>query len=306
MNLTTQKRLAASILKVGVNRVWIDPDEIEEVSRAITRDGIKQLIDQGIIKAKPKTGISSYRSKKIKEQKKKGKRKGRGSIKGAKNARTPKKQVWMKTIRALRTDLKDMRDAGEIDRTTYRKLYKMAKGGAFRSKSYMKTYARDHDLIKYVRISNANCIVQVINVGKDGDETVVSAHSKELNKLGWLAGNKNTSAVYLTAYLCGKKAVAAGIDYAVADIGLKSPIRGSKVFAAVKGAADAGLNVPYGESIIPTEDRINGEHIAEYAESLDEEELNKKFSQYLAKGLQPTDLPEHFEEIKNKIDEAEL
>ena len=73
MNLTTQKRLAASILKVGVNRVWIDPDEIEEVSRAITRDGIKQLIDQGIIKAKPKTGISSYRSKKIKEQKKKGK-----------------------------------------------------------------------------------------------------------------------------------------------------------------------------------------------------------------------------------------
>ena len=142
-----------------------------------------------------------------------------------------------------------------------------------------------------VRISNANCIVQVINVGKDGDETVVSAHSKELNKLGWLAGNKNTSAVYLTAYLCGKKAVAAGIDYAVADIGLKSPIRGSKVFAAVKGAADAGLNVPYGESII---------------ESLDEEELNKKFSQYLAKGLQPTDLPEHFEEIKNKIDEAEL
>ncbi|MBO7443322.1 MAG: 50S ribosomal protein L18, partial [Methanobrevibacter sp.] len=82
--------------------------------------------------------------------------------------------------------------------------------------------------------------------------------------------------------------------------------RGSKVFAAVKGAADAGLNLPYGESIIPSEDRINGEHIAEYAESLDEEELNKKFSQYLAKGLQPTDLPEHFEEIKNKIDEAEL
>ena len=121
-----------------------------------------------------------------------------------------------------------------------------------------------------------------------------------------LAGNKNTSAVYLTAYLCGKKAVAAGVDYAVADIGLKSPIRGSKVFAAVKGAADAGLNVPYGESIIPSEDRINGEHIAEYAESLDEEELNKKFSQYLAKGLQPTDLPKHFEEIKNKIDEAEL
>ena len=157
-----------------------------------------------------------------------------------------------------------------------------------------------------VRVSNANVIVQVINVAKDGDVTVASAHSKELNKLGWKAGNKNTSAVYLTAYLCGKKAVAAGVDYAVADIGLKSPIKGAKVFAAIKGAADAGLNVPYGESIIPSEDRINGEHIAEYAESLDEDELKAKFSQYFAKGLNPADLPEHFEEIKNKIDEAEV
>jgi large subunit ribosomal protein L19e len=148
MNLTTQKRLAASILKVGLNRVWIDPDQIEEVSRAITREGVKQLINDGAINAKPKKGISSYRSKKIAEQKKKGKRKGRGSIKGAKNARSPKKQVWMTTIRALRKDLKDMREDNEIDATTYRKLYKMAKGGAFRSKSYMKTYARDHDLIK--------------------------------------------------------------------------------------------------------------------------------------------------------------
>ena len=148
MNLTTQKRLAASILKVGLNRVWIDPEQIEEVSRAITREGVKQLINNGAIKAKPKKGISSYRSKKIAEQKSKGKRKGRGSIKGAKYARTPKKQQWMKTIRALRKDLKEMRDADEIDATTYRKLYKMAKGGDFRSKSYMKTYARDHDLIK--------------------------------------------------------------------------------------------------------------------------------------------------------------
>ena len=148
MNLTTQKRLAASILKVGLNRVWIDPEQIDEVSKAITREGVKQLINNGAIKAKPEKGISSYRSKKIAQQKKKGRRKGRGSIKGAKNARTPKKQAWMTTIRALRKDLKEMRDADEIDATTYRKLYKMAKGGAFRSKSYMKTYARDHDLIK--------------------------------------------------------------------------------------------------------------------------------------------------------------
>ncbi|MEN6329456.1 MAG: 50S ribosomal protein L19e [Methanobacteriaceae archaeon] len=148
MNLTTQKRLAAEILKVGVNRVWIDPDHSEEVSQAITREGVKKLIADGAIKARPKKGISSYRSKKIAQQKSKGRRKGRGSIKGAKGARNPKKKAWMTTIRALRTDLKDMRDNREINRTTYRKLYKMAKGGAFRSKSYMKTYARDHDLLR--------------------------------------------------------------------------------------------------------------------------------------------------------------
>jgi large subunit ribosomal protein L19e len=148
MNLTTQKRLAADILKVGVNRVWIDPERVEEVSRAITRDNIRQLINDKAIKAKPQKGISSYRSKKIAQQKKKGRRKGRGSIKGAKGARNPKKEQWMTTIRALRKDLKQMRDDREINTTTYRKLYRMAKGGAFRSKSYMKTYARDHDMLR--------------------------------------------------------------------------------------------------------------------------------------------------------------
>ncbi len=118
------------------------------MSEAITREGVKKLIEDGSIKARPKQGISSYRSKKIAEQKSKGRRKGRGSIKGAKGARNPKKKAWMTTIRALRTDLKDMRDNREINRTTYRKLYRMAKGGAFRSKSYMKTYARDHDLLR--------------------------------------------------------------------------------------------------------------------------------------------------------------
>lgn len=148
MNLTTQKRLAADILKVGENKVWIDPKRTEEVSKAITRENVKQLIDNRVIMAKPQNGISSYRSKKIAAQKKKGRRRGHGSIKGAKGARNPKKEKWMTTIRALRTDLKDMRENREINRTTYRKLYRMAKGGAFRSKSYMKTYARDHDLLR--------------------------------------------------------------------------------------------------------------------------------------------------------------
>jgi len=155
-----------------------------------------------------------------------------------------------------------------------------------------------------VRVSNSNVTAQIINVGENGDETIVSAHSNELQKMGWLGGNSNTSAAYLTAYLCGKKALDKGVNGAVLDIGLKSSIRGSKTFAAVKGANDAGLNVPYGETIVPEEDRISGGHIAEYAKSLDDGEVKKQFSKYIERGLQPVDLPNHFEDIKNKIEKA--
>ena len=153
-----------------------------------------------------------------------------------------------------------------------------------------------------VRISNANIIVQIIKIGENGDETIVSAHTKELQKLGWLGGSKNTSAAYLAGYLCGKKALDKDFTKAVLDIGLKPSVKGSKVFAALKGAIDAGLEVPHGESIIPEDNRISGEHIADYAKLLSEEDLKIRFSQYLERGLQPVDLPNHFEEIKNKID----
>jgi len=155
-----------------------------------------------------------------------------------------------------------------------------------------------------VRVSNTNITAQIINVGENGDETIVSAHSNELKNIGWLGGNSNTSAAYLTAYLCGKKALDKGIEKAVLDIGLRPSVRGSKIFAAVKGANDAGLNVPYGETIVPEENRISGEHIAEYAKSLDDAELKKQFSKYIERGLQPIDLPNHFEDIKNKIEKT--
>ena len=153
------------------------------------------------------------------------------------------------------------------------------------------------------RITNNHIIAQIIKVSPDGDETIISAHSNELKKMGWLGSTKNSSAAYLTGFLCGKKALAENVDEAVLDIGLKSPTKGTKVFAALKGAVDAGLNIPHGDAILPDENRIKGEHIAKYAESLDDEELKKKFSQYIKNGLSPADLPDHFEKVKQKIDE---
>ncbi|BAW30973.1 MAG TPA: 50S ribosomal protein L18 [Methanothermobacter sp.] len=155
-----------------------------------------------------------------------------------------------------------------------------------------------------VRLTNYHVITQIIKVGRMGDETIVSAHSKQLQKIGWLASTNNISAAYLTGYLCGKKALKEGVTEAVLDMGLKPPIKGSKVFAALKGAVDAGLNVPHSESILPDDSRIKGEHIAAYAKSLDETETEKRFSKYFEKGISPLRLPEHFEEIKKKIDEV--
>ena len=62
----------------------------------------------------------------------------------------------------------------------------------------------------------------------EGDETLVSAHSKQLQKMGWKGATANTAAAYLTGYLCGKRALKAGITEAVLDIGMRPAIRGSR------------------------------------------------------------------------------
>ncbi len=142
MNLANQKRIAAEVLKCGVNRVWIDPNRMDEVVDAITRNDIRVLITLGAIKAKQKKGISRGRINYKYMQKKKGKRKGHGSRKGAKYARNPRKERWISTIRPIRQQLRVWRDEGRIDRRTYRRLYLQAKGGVFRSKAHLEAHVR--------------------------------------------------------------------------------------------------------------------------------------------------------------------
>ena len=183
---------------------------------------------------------------------------------------------------------------------------------AFRRRREGKTdYGARIKLVDYeksrlvVRVSNAHATVQVIDYAPEGDITVASAVSKQLTNYGYLGNTGNLSAFYLTAYLCAKRALAAGVENAILDIGLKSPIKGSKIFAALKGAVDAGLEIPHGDFIFPEDERIRGQHVADYAESLDAEEVAKKFSKYFERGLNPKDLPENFDETIKNIDEAE-
>ena len=159
-----------------------------------------------------------------------------------------------------------------------------------------------------VRVSNQNIVVQLVKSHIIGDEILTQTSSKELSeKYGWLASGKNIPAAYLLGLIAGSKALEAGIEEANLDIGLKKATKGSKVFAVVKGANDAGLNIPSDSDIMPSPERINGSIIAEYAENMEDPlEYEKRFSTYLRSGLRPEALNSHFEEVKARIEENKV
>ena len=142
VNLAKQKRIAAKVMKVGLGRVWIDPEATGDVAEAITREDIRGLVEEGLIKKKQKKGVSRGRAREVAIKKALGRRKGHGSRKGAKGARRGKKKVWITKIRALRRQLKELRDEGDIDKTTYRRLYLKAKGGEFKSIAHLNEFIK--------------------------------------------------------------------------------------------------------------------------------------------------------------------
>jgi len=114
------------------------------------------------------------------------------------------------------------------------------------------------------RIKNNTIIVQITQYNPKGDEIVVNTTSKELEKYGYKGNTSNTPSAYLTGLLAGKKSLEEGIKKAVLDIGLHTPIKNSKVFAVLKGAVEAGLEVPHSEKVLPSQERAEGKHIEEH------------------------------------------
>ncbi len=147
---TTQRRLAASELKIGESRVWINPDpEVAgALADAITREDIRSQISEGNIKAKPKKGNSRGRIRAKNAKKAYGHCKGAGHRRGSKGARSPRKELWMTKIRALRKRLRELRDEGQIDRHAYRLLYRKSKGGEYRSIAHMNSYIKAKGLAR--------------------------------------------------------------------------------------------------------------------------------------------------------------
>ncbi len=141
--LKTQKRIAAEIMKCGVSRVRVV--EEKDVGEALTREDVRLLIKKGKLKKVQKKGTSRVKARKLLSQKKRGRRRGDGSKKGVVR---DKKGDWMSVIRAQRKALAELRDSGRLAGGAYRTLYLRAKGGMFRSKKHMMTYAREREFLK--------------------------------------------------------------------------------------------------------------------------------------------------------------
>lgn len=144
-DLAAQKRLAADELDVGKSRVWFDPEEQAEIAEAITREDIRDLIDEGTIRAEDAQSNSRGRARKRDAKRKYGHRKGAGTRKGKAGARQNKKKAWISRIRAQRKRLKQLRDEEEVlTPTQYRELYNKASGGEFDSVDRLEAYIRNN------------------------------------------------------------------------------------------------------------------------------------------------------------------
>ncbi|MDF2767534.1 MAG: ribosomal protein [Nitrososphaeraceae archaeon] len=151
------------------------------------------------------------------------------------------------------------------------------------------------------KISGQNISAQALKPTLTGDIVIASAHSRELIRHGWKGSMNSMPACYLTGLLLGKKSIQKGATNAVLYTG-NNPFT-TKVAACLKGIVDSGINIPVSKESLPGDDRVSGEHIANYANLLkdSEEKYNSRFSALLKQGLRPEDYPVHFEEIRMKI-----
>ncbi len=155
-----------------------------------------------------------------------------------------------------------------------------------------------------IRPSNKHIRVQFVEAGADGDRVLSQAFSQELSRrFKWEGATGNLPSAYLTGLLAGHRAKAKGIAKAVVDTGLSRVNKGSRTFAALKGASDSGIDIPHSTEILPSDERIKGQHITDYYKQIakDSEALKKFFTRYASKKVTPENITKHLEETKRKV-----
>ena len=152
-----------------------------------------------------------------------------------------------------------------------------------------------------IKVTNQNILTQIIEPLITGDKVIKSAHSTNLQKIGWKGSLNSLPAFYLTWLLLGKKAIFKGINNAILYTGKDTFTE--RISACLKGLIDGGIDIPSSEDSFPSSERISGEHISAYASSLKSyaETYNKRFSTIIKNGLNPENYKSHFEECKEKI-----
>lgn len=191
-----------------------------------------------------------------------------------------------------------------------------------------------------VRFTNSKVICQIVKAFVDGDRVVASADSTELKKFGVTFGLTNYFAAYATGMLCARRALGVnGLSHyevnteigehkltedvdderraykVFLDVGLKRATKGAKVFAAMKGASDAGLFIPHSPSKFAgfdgekldakvMKERIFMTENVKYMKDLkqnDEEKYKKQFSAYLKLKINPDDIEKNYKGALDKI-----
>ncbi len=143
MNDRKAKRMAAVILKVGKTKIWVNPEEKARLKEAMTKEDIRQLIKENIIKKRRENLHSRGRARMLAEKKSKGRKRGKGKRKGRKAVRVKKKEKWVKNVRAQRQYLKELKASGAKLTRSPREIYLMIKGGFFKGKKYMQAMVEE-------------------------------------------------------------------------------------------------------------------------------------------------------------------
>ena len=186
---------------------------------------------------------------------------------------------------------------------TYVPLHRRRREGVTDYRARRKAITSSVPLL-VVRVSNKNVLAQFVRPKVQGDSVLASIHSRRLLKVGWRGSLKSTPACYLLGFMAGKEALNKGVKEAVIYNGLAPFVSGARVAAFAKGAVDAGVSIPIGEEVLPSEDRVTGKAIAEYAAKLaaeDKERYTRAFSGLLKGGFKPEEYAEEFEKVKASI-----